>query len=639
MKKHSRIHQLDQIIADQIAAGEVVERPASVVKELVENSLDSNASLIEINIEKAGSRLISIKDNGCGIHQDDLALALNRHATSKLSTTEDLCAIRSLGFRGEALASIAAVSRLILKSRLQHSENAYQAIAEGAAMEVKVTPTALGSGTQVEVRDLFFNTPARRRFLRAEKTELHHIERMVYRLALSHPDIDFQFKNNGKILKHFHRAENLQQQQKRVSQILGKEFTQNCVHFSLDFEEMKLSGWLGLPNYHRSQNDGQYFFVNKRPIQDRVISHAIKQAYSSYLPLGRIAAFILFFEIDPSEIDVNVHPTKHEVRFHQSRLVHDFLARAIHQILREGQELVPPDATQDVVAPNNQPFIPTDTLKTNIKDRHRSDSYRSTTDSIYSTKSNVGEQQTLYQKLIATPPASENLKNTQSGHLPTTQIIRSTTPLTQSVQVLAPGFILFQQNEIHQLLSLEKYFLDFLQPQWIQHSDQKDIKILNILFPTTVSLTKQESQTLKIHQTMLQNLGFNFVIQQQQQQPSIKFLSTPQLLEGLPLNLVLEPMIQSLTHCFLNHSKPSSIVDRKEHIQWINCFLKKISQHPKLLLSYINFFQLNQYQPLLEWLQNFLSPTHPNWLKTLNEETLSHFFEYSQKLIEPNQNA
>lgn len=322
-------------LANQIAAGEVVERPASVVKELVENSIDAGATRIDIDIEKGGSKLIRIRDNGFGIAKDELTLALSRHATSKITTLDDLEAIVSLGFRGEALASISSVSRLTLTSRTVAQEEAWSAYAEGRDMAVKLKPAAHPIGTTIDVVDLFFNTPARRKFLRTEKTEFTHIDELLKRIALSRLDITINLRHNGKQVRQYRAAQTKAQVEKRLAAVCGSNFLQHALEVELEHGELKFHGWISAPEGARAQGDIQYCYVNGRMMKDKLINHAIRQGYESSLLANQYAAYILFIEINPHDVDVNVHPAKHEVRFHQARLVHDFIYQAIYGALQQ----------------------------------------------------------------------------------------------------------------------------------------------------------------------------------------------------------------------------------------------------------------------------------------------------------------
>ena len=326
-------------LANQIAAGEVVERPASVVKELVENSIDAGATRIDIDIEKGGSKLIRIRDNGFGIEKDELTLALSRHATSKITTLDDLEAIVSLGFRGEALASISSVSRLTLTSRTVAQEEAWSAYAEGRDMVVKLKPAAHPIGTTIDVVDLFFNTPARRKFLRTEKTEFTHIDELLKRIALSRLDITINLRHNGKQIRQYRAAQTKVQVEKRLAAVCGSNFLQHALEVELEHGELKFHGWISSPEGARAQGDIQYCYVNGRMMKDKLINHAIRQGYESSLLTNQYAAYILFIEINPHDVDVNVHPAKHEVRFHQARLVHDFIYQAIYGALQQSASL------------------------------------------------------------------------------------------------------------------------------------------------------------------------------------------------------------------------------------------------------------------------------------------------------------
>ena len=338
----SRIHHLSPRLANQIAAGEVVERPASVAKEVLENSLDAGATRVEIDVESGGTRLIRIRDNGAGMEPEDLPLALARHATSKIASLEDLECVGSLGFRGEALASIGSVSRLTLTSNHRDdSSEGCSALCEGREMEVQLRPAPHPRGTTVEVRDLFFNTPARRKFLRTEKTEFNHLEEVVKRLALSRFEVAFSLRHNGKLIHNLGSAASTAEQQRRVAAVCGPAFMEQALYLETERSDMRLRGWLALPTFSRSQADLQYFFVNGRVIRDKLVAHAVKQAYRDVLYHGRHPAFVLYLELDPAQVDVNVHPGKHEVRFRDSRAVHQCIFSGLHRALAE----VRPDST------------------------------------------------------------------------------------------------------------------------------------------------------------------------------------------------------------------------------------------------------------------------------------------------------
>ncbi|WP_370546170.1 DNA mismatch repair endonuclease MutL [Edwardsiella tarda] len=322
-------------LANQIAAGEVVERPASVVKELVENSLDAGATRIDIDIERGGAKLIRIRDNGGGIGKAELALALARHATSKISTLDDLEAIVSLGFRGEALASISSVSRLTMTSRPAEQAEAWQAYAEGREMAVTVKPAAHPVGTTVEVLDLFYNTPARRKFLRTEKTEFAHIDEVVRRIALARFDLTLTLQHNGKTVRQYRAVREGEARERRLAAICGAPFIQHALAVTWRHDDLSIHGWVAAPQGMRQIGELQYCYVNGRMMRDRLITHAIRQAYQDRLNDEHQPAYVLYLEIDPRQVDVNVHPAKHEVRFHQARLVHDFIYQAVVEVLQQ----------------------------------------------------------------------------------------------------------------------------------------------------------------------------------------------------------------------------------------------------------------------------------------------------------------
>ncbi|KPQ25626.1 MAG: DNA mismatch repair protein MutL [Halomonas sp. HL-48] len=333
-----RIHVLDPRLANQIAAGEVVERPASVTKELIENAIDAGSQRIEVDIEAGGARLIKVRDDGVGIGEQDLPLALARHATSKIDSLEDLEGVSSLGFRGEALASISSVSRLELISNAQDDpRQGWRVVAEGRGMETRVTPAPHPRGTSVAVRDLFFNTPARRKFLRTEKTEFAHVEEAFRRQALSRYDIAWTLRHNQKVVHQLPAGHSPSASERRIASLLGNNFIEHARYIEREAGALRLSGWVGLPTHSRAQADQQYFFVNGRVVRDRLVAHAVRQAYRDVLYNGRHPVFVLYLTLDPDVVDVNVHPTKHEVRFRDGRMVHDFLYSSLHHSLADAR--------------------------------------------------------------------------------------------------------------------------------------------------------------------------------------------------------------------------------------------------------------------------------------------------------------
>ncbi|XOV83616.1 MAG: DNA mismatch repair endonuclease MutL [bacterium] len=331
----NRVKRLSGFVADQIAAGEVVERPASIVKELMENSLDAQASQIDVRIEEGGSALIWVQDNGCGIHPDDLSLALERHATSKISDAQDLLGIASLGFRGEALASVASVARVKLSSAQPGAGMGYQREVHGGELMAQ-GPVAHNCGTTVEVRDLFYNTPARRKFLKAQRTEAAQIDQVFRRLSLAHMNVGFSLRQASEKSASA-RALSLpaERVEERLGQVLTADFLTHSIAVDESWDNFRLHGWVGLPAFHRRLADQQYFYVNGRAIRDKLVGHAVRQAYRDVMFHGRQPVFVLYFELPQDTVDVNVHPTKHEVRFRESRAVHDFIFGSLNRALRE----------------------------------------------------------------------------------------------------------------------------------------------------------------------------------------------------------------------------------------------------------------------------------------------------------------
>ncbi len=326
------IRLLPEILINQIAAGEVVERPSSVVKELVENALDAGARRVDVDLEEGGIRLIRVRDDGQGMDADDMGLAVSRHATSKIGSLDDLEQVATMGFRGEALPSIASVSRFAISSRTATAGHGSRLEIDGGKHGV-VQPHQHPTGTTVEVRDLFYNVPARRKFMRAERTEFGHVEEWMRSLAMARPDVELRVSHNGKLSRQYRGIAEGGEQLRRIAEALGDDFTNRCLAIDQSAAGLSLRGWVGLPTASRSSADQQYFYVNGRAVRDRIVAHAVRQAYADVLFHGRHPAFVLFLQLDPRRVDVNVHPAKLEVRFRDGRLVHDFVYRTLHEAL------------------------------------------------------------------------------------------------------------------------------------------------------------------------------------------------------------------------------------------------------------------------------------------------------------------
>lgn len=480
-----RIQPLSQQLANQIAAGEVVERPSSVVKELLENSIDAGALRIELELEQGGSKRIRVLDDGAGIHRDDLALAVSPHATSKIYSQQELEEIASLGFRGEALASIASVCRFTLCSHQQGEEGGWQISSDGNGGLSAPVPCALPQGTSVEVRDLFFNTPARRKFLRSERTEFLHVEEVLRRLALSRFDIAFSLMHNGRQSLRLRAAHDDAQKRRRVADVLGKGFVQHAMTLEFEAAGMRLWGWLASPEYSRSQADSQYFYLNGRIIRDKLINHAVRQAFQSVLEAGRHPAYLLYLELDPRHVDVNVHPTKHEVRFRESRLVHDFVFRTLLNAL-----------TGQAPAVNTEPLSVTgDGAETSLHAAGLRGT-RFSGNSPQSGAARVAESMAFYRQASAHPARERRPRPVAEG------------PLGKALALLYGRYLLAQNAEGPLLLDLDAA-REFLLTRRLQAMlADGEVQSQPLLIPLTLDLDEKELAALEPKLGELLRLGF-----------------------------------------------------------------------------------------------------------------------------------
>lgn len=523
-------------LANQIAAGEVVERPASVVKELVENSLDAGATSIEIEIDKGGHKRILVRDNGAGVAKDDLTLALSRHATSKLATQDDLEHIATLGFRGEALASISSVSRLVFTSRPASQDNAWQASAFGRDMAVEVTPAAHPVGTSVEVLDLFFNTPARRKFLRSEKTEFMHIDELIKHLALSHCQVSIKLSHNGKLLRHYRVAKQLEQYQRRVAAVLGKNFMDSALHLDNQHQNLHLWGWLGLPEVARANREHQYFYVNGRVIRDKLIYHAIRQCFSNWLDNQSYPAFVLYLELPAEQVDVNVHPTKHEVRFHEARLIHDYIQRVLLDVLNQYQPAtgeVQPQPAQHQYSPHEVDGVQ-EPAATVASERGRSSGGSGYQPKLLQfererpSRAQVNAQQ-QWLTPAATPAHESADESTQAGQLRALQLIGHRYLLVGDHVASMALFDLakaWQQRYQHQFLT-----------QW-----QPGVTRAPLLLPQRLSLSGELISWLEEHQALMQQLGFVLRLEGSY----VTLLEVPTSMRRIPMQELLEALLSQL---------------------------------------------------------------------------------------------
>ncbi|CAI2001529.1 DNA mismatch repair protein mutL [Serratia fonticola] len=514
------IQVLPPQLANQIAAGEVVERPASVVKELVENSLDAGATRIDIDIERGGAKLIRIRDNGCGIAKADLALALARHATSKISTLDDLEAIVSLGFRGEALASISSVSRLMLTSRTAEQSEAWQAYAEGRDQAVTVKPAAHPVGSTLEVLDLFYNTPARRKFMRTEKTEFGHIDEVVRRIALARFDVAINLSHNGKLMRQYRAAKEESQHERRLASICGPAFLQHALAISWQHGDLSIRGWVADPQGARQLGEMQYCYVNSRMMRDRLINHAIRQAYQDQLKDDQLPAYVLYLEVDPHQVDVNVHPAKHEVRFHQARLVHDFIYQAVTTVLQQAGNVALPLAEESaaqeapVWQPENRVAAGGNHFSQPAPQRERQPAEPSAArerapQPAYQAGAGYQKREgELYGKLLqATPPAD----TVKQPLFPPVNAVQET-PLAGSqhsfgrvLMICPPSYALVEQRQQLALLNLT------MAERWLRQAQlcppEEGLRPQPLLIPIKLTLNKNEAAACVQHQALLAKMG------------------------------------------------------------------------------------------------------------------------------------
>ncbi len=544
-----RIHLLSPRLANQIAAGEVVERPASVVKELMENSLDAGATSIEVDVDAGGVKRIRVRDNGCGVAADDLPLALSRHATSKIIDLEDLEAVATLGFRGEALASIASVSRFELLTNTAATGPGWRARSEGREMAVEVDQVQHARGTTVEVRDLFFNTPARRKFLRTENTEFSRIDDVVRKLALSHFQVAFALRHNGKVVHSLRSAESRSEQERRIAGICGPAFMDNALYVDFQRGGMRLWGWMAQPAFSRSQADMQYFFVNGRSIRDKVVAHAVRQAYQDVLYHGRHPAYALFFELAPGDVDVNVHPTKHEVRFRESRQVHDFIFSSMHRAVAD---IRPADrvSAAPVSSPAEDPGQPP---RQDVIGGLGSRPMGGRPGYSYSAPPvrPVAEQISAYGQLhepqdgLASNPAGGD-----SEEIPPLGYALAQLKGVYIVAENAVGMVLVDMHAAHERITYERMKRAFA---------GQGITSQPLLVPTTLAVSEREGDILEEHHHLFARLGFTV---QRAGPESLVVREVPALLKGSDV----EPLVRDVLADLLTHGTSRRLENRQDEI-------------------------------------------------------------------------
>lgn len=559
-----RIQRLPPPLANQIAAGEVVERPVSVLKELLENSLDAGAKHIEIDIEKGGIQLIRVRDNGAGIHKDDLSLALSRHATSKIQTQEDLENILTFGFRGEALASIASISRFTLKSAVPHADSGWGIRTEGYGMTLDIVPVAHPCGTTVEIRDLFFNTPARRKFLRSEKTELAHLSELVKRIALSHFQVTMILKHHQKTLSHFQAAFTETEQHQRVADICGKSFLEKALNFEIDHHNMRLWGWTAEPTFSRSQPDLQYLYLNGRIIRDKVITHAVRQAYRDVLFHDRYPAYILFLEMDPHAVDVNVHPTKHEVRFRDQKLVHDFIFRTIEQVIAESERPSAPTS--------KTPLLHTPLADYTAQPQQKPISLE------------IREQMATYELLH---PKKHEQKLTISDDKNNIQPLGFALAQIHNTFLLAEnaeGLVLVDMHAAHERITYEHLK---------QELQKNHLSTQKLLIPLTLTLSEREMNLAEEHISFFHQLGFEIELASRE---SLIVRAVPALLCDISHEMLIRDVISDLAEHESSHRIQECLNDvlttlachssiranRKLTLPEMNALLREMEKTPRI---------------------------------------------------------
>ena len=474
------IQQLPSHLINQIAAGEVVERPASVVKELVENSLDAGASSLQVDVVSGGQKLIRIRDNGAGIPKEEIGLALSRHATSKISSLDDLEAVVSLGFRGEALPSIASVARLTLCSKVAADESAWQVDVDGGEVS-DARPAAHPNGTSIEVHDLFFNTPARRRFLRTERTEFGHIEKWIRRLALSRPDVAFTLTHNRRTVLQLAAASSEDERLARISRICGEAFADQAVFLEHATEGIAISGWIGLPTFNRSQPDMQYWFVNGRSISDKTLSHAARHAYRDVLFHGRYPAYVLSITMDPTGVDANAHPAKHEVRFRDGRRVHGVVSQAIEVALQDTK----PGSNTTAPAP------------TSIGNAYSQGSMP-LTGSYQPGSGAVRESLAAYRALSGAAPVAAIDPETGQAQVP---------PLGFAVAQIAGVYVLAENSDGLVIVDMHAAHERILYEKLKRAYDDKAVVRQPLLVPTTVAVAENEANLVEQQGDILESVG------------------------------------------------------------------------------------------------------------------------------------
>jgi len=573
-----RINRLSLQLANQIAAGEVVERPASVVKELMENALDADSTSIIVDIVQGGLNLIRVRDNGNGIDKEDMHLAVSRHATSKLNSLTELENVTSLGFRGEALASISSVSRLSLHSKSITQDSKSWCIDTGnesdfANYKAELIPSSLPQGSMLEVRDLFFNTPARRKFLRTEKTEFRYIEDVFRRIALSFFNVSFQLSHNRKLVKKLPAIKNEAGKLQRVQKLFGDEFCQAAIAVDFSSQElpeigaMHLWGWVAGAGYLRHQPNQQYFYVNGRFVRDKLLNHALRQVFQDLIPSDMYAAYVLYLQIAPQQVDVNVHPTKHEVRFRHSRMVHDFIISALNQAISE-QPVIPnysrdEQATIDMHTSNQSNFsnysVNPKPSQTQVRD-------------------NLAGLENLYHVDKSYTPTPAAVFDSDLNNASQSELV-SNFPKGEPLGIIAKRFLLADVDSNLWLIDLDKCLPSINTQRLLEHYnkavDRQDIRTeksqINIqtqrlLIPESISLKPSQLTLLQNWQDLLKRYGIIFTLTGPD---SIMLRQIPQL----PFKVKITSMLENVLGYLMTISSDASTQSG------VDCDEKQIVRH------------------------------------------------------------
>jgi len=598
------IQELPTQLINQIAAGEVVERPASVVKELLENSLDAGATAITIRIKQGGKQLISITDNGSGIPEQELSLALSRHATSKVRNLEELINVNSLGFRGEALPSIASVSSLSLRSRFHTSEDAFEVNVHESEVEGP-KPCVHPIGTTVAVKDLFFNVPARRKFMRKDSTEYLHIERMVKRLALSNFSVRWELIHNDKTTLLLSACQLQVEKEQRLKQLLGKNFIEHAIWIEHESDDLRLSGWIALPAFSRSQTDLQYSFVNGRGLKDKLFSHAVKLGYRDVMFHGRYPAYVLYLEMPSNAVDVNAHPGKHEVRFRDSRRIHDFLRHSIEKALanttpgQQDSRFMPTDPGQFGIAHSNfQSGAPQNLPQKPMRLQEAMQLYHSH-DNQASLSSRTSSDQSGSSIFDSELPVAD--KNYVLGHA---------LAQLQGVYILAQnerGLVMVDMHAAHERVLYEQMKKQFAEESMIAQP---------LLVPIAIDVTSEEAQRLENLQEDLIQLGVE-----------VSFASpTNVLIRAYPSILQKRFDAETLLRDLLSES---NVFERSEHVQSkIDLMLATMACHASVRANHqLSIPEMNALLRQMEKTERADQCNHgrPTWTE-LSMDTLDKLF-------------